>query len=512
MKNAHLIIICSFFFLLASCYEDKGNYTYVPVSGIEISGIDESYILVTGVDTLRLSPTLVTDYPEADLDYRWVIARGTNSGNTVSDKFTYDTIHHQRHLVFPVIESPGVYYLYCRVINRVNGYSAFAKAVLEVGTLYNRGHYILKETDGGDTELDLLLEDGQLLTDILQTTQGAPLPGAPRSLGMLYSKSLVEPDTMVKVKNHCLGVITYSGQAVVYRAFDMYRAFDHHSLFFEEPVDVPYRFYTSAYFCEYLSSAGLYAEHNAGILTAGSTIGKYSFPETDLAGGSDYWAFSVNLWGAVYWDETHHRIAYSNPNGMAYELTSNDFPVPGPDHDCLFIGKYGPDVIRALFRDNVTGEYSLYTVTIAYMRGTPAITGVQPLPSPGPWVEAPLKAANEVTANIIYFVHDNKLHYHDVANNVDHPIDLPALPVGATITHVANRHFNFTDAPAFDYFSIATYANGHYTLQEYNMIGGIPTGDPVFTATGSGRVKQVKYLAPNASYSNFFFRGRDYSR
>ncbi|MDR2413893.1 MAG: hypothetical protein LBD64_02775 [Odoribacteraceae bacterium] len=497
--------------LLVSCYRDKGNYDYTPVSDIEISGLEESYILVTGVDTLRISPLVNTTYPESDLEYRWVLAKSTNSGNTVSDKFTYDTIREQRDLAFPVTEPPGVYYLYCRVNNPRNGYAAFARTTLEIGTLYNRGHYILKETADGNSELDLLLEDGRLLPDILQSTRGATIPGAPRSLGMLYAKSLVDPNSWEKVRNHCLGVVTRAGQAVVYRAFDMYRAFDHQTLFFDEPADVPYKFYTSAYSCEYLSSAGLFSEHNASIMTVGNTAGKYSYPETDVAGGSDHWAYSVNMWGALYWDESNHRLVHGNANGMANELISDDFPMPGATHDCLFAGTYGPDVIHALFRDNSTGEYLLYTITIAFMRGAPAVTAVKSLPDPGRWANAALKASNETSANIVYFVHENRLFYYDVANDAEHAIDIPTLPDGE-ITHVAHRHFNFTDAPAFDYFSIATFANGQYTLQAYQMIGGIPNGEPVLVARGAGKVKQVQYLAPNASYSNFFFRGRAYSR
>ncbi|MDR0544892.1 MAG: hypothetical protein LBG30_06090 [Odoribacteraceae bacterium] len=503
-----ILILC--LAALAACYEDKGNYTYAPVSDIVIENVLPNYILVTGVDTLRVAPKIVTSYPEADLEYWWVIARSTGSANVVSDKFTYDTIHRQRDIALPIAEAPGNYTLYCHAKNRVNAYQTFVKTTLEVGTLYNRGHYILKETADGNTDLDLLTEDGLLVPDVINTTQGAPLPGAPRNLGILYSKFLVDPDTREKVHGHCLGVITCDKEVAVYRAFDMYRAFDHRSLFYEEPDDIPYKFNSSAYGCDYLSSAGAYHEHVAGILTAGSTAGKYALPKTNVTGGSDCWAYSANMWGPLYWDETHHRLVYVNPNGLAYELTSNDFPMPGPTRECLFLGAYGLDYIYGLFRDDA-GNYSLYSVYIQYMRGSPVVRDIQPV-APGRFTAATLRATNERTANIIYFVHDNKLYYYDVANAVEREASVPGLPDDEVITHVANRHFNYDSAPAFDYFSIATYKNGHYKLFAYNMIGGLPTGAPVISASGVGRVKEVKYLAPNAAYMNNFFPGRNYSR
>ncbi|MDR2130058.1 MAG: hypothetical protein LBP56_02615 [Odoribacteraceae bacterium] len=493
------------------CYEDQGNYTYTPISDIEIEGMDETYTLVTGVDTLNITPRLTTTYPDSDLEYRWVLAKSIN--NTVGGEHEYDTLGHERDLSFPVNKAPGVYTLYCYARNRANGYTTFVKSTLEIGTLYSRGHYILKETATGATDLDLLMEDGRLLTDILERTQGAPLPGAPRNLGILYSKFVVDPDTHAKVRVHCLGVITRDKEVAIYRAFDMYKAFDHHTLFFDEPNETPYRFYTTAQSCDYLASAGVYTEHNAGIMTAGTSVGKYSFPKTDAAGGSDCWAYCPNIWGAIYWDETHHRVLYANASGMAYELTSTDFPMPGSDHECLFMGAYGVNIVYGLFRDTSGPDaYYLYTFTTAYQRGAPAVTGVQAVAPASKLLSATLRATNEKTANIIYFVHDNKAYYHDVTNGTEHALEIPGLPADETITAIANRHFNYAEAPAFDYFSVATWKNGSYKLLTYLMIGGLPNGDAVLTATGTGKIKTVQYLAPGAGYSNVFFAGRSYSR
>jgi hypothetical protein len=203
---------------------------------------------------------------------------------------------------------------------------------------------------------------------------------------------------------------------------------------------------------------------------------------------------------------------------MAYELLSNTFTMPDANYECLFMGTHSTTAtmnaaVYCLFHNKITNIDYMYIIRTSFM-GVPSLAEVQTLApaSSGKLMSATMWATNEKTAEIIYFVNNNKLYYYGISDATENEINVQGLPLDETITYVSNRHYSLAAAPAFDYFAIATYKEGKYKLFMYNMVGGLPNGDPVYSATGSGKVKQVQYLAPNYSYSDNFFWARDYSR
>lgn len=498
MKHIPFLISLWAVCLLSGCDKDGDTYNYSPISDIKIDSISAKYTCVMGVDTLKITPEITTGYAESELEYSWVLLR---SGG---DR---DTLSHEQALSFPIVEPPGTYTLYYYVKNSANGYAAFSKISLEVVTMYSRGHFILKETVAGNTDLDLLLEDRQLITDVLEKTQGAALSGKPRQLGILYNKWIIDPNTLNRVRAQSLGIITYDKEVAIFRAFDMYKAFDHSSMFFEEPGGTPYLFYTGYYNNAYLSGDGIY--HLSMNTTAS---GKLGYPvDEDLSGGSDYWAWCLNPLGLVYWDESNRRLIYTNHNNVPTAVTSTTFAIPDADDDCLFIGTYGTQIVYALCRDNGTNTYNLYTFTATRSLSPPVLTDVKTISSSSKIVSASLRASNEKTANVIYFVHNNQPYYYDVVNDAEHALTIPGLPADETITYISNRYYYFWSAFDFDYFVVATEKNGQYKLFMYNMVGGLPNGEPVLMATGIGKVKEVDFLGP-AFDSTYFLLGCNYSR
>lgn len=493
MKNKLSILIAILF--ITSCYVDKGNYDYTPISDIVIEGVENSYLKISAVDTLKILPVLNSTYNESDLEYTWLM---------MDSKFNFDTLSREKDLSYKVKESPGTYQIIFIVKNRPNGYYVHSTSSLSVVTEYSRGHYILKEDASGNTDFDLLLDDGRLISNILLTTQGSSLQGKPRSMGLLYSKQFIDPDLLTKTSAHCLGVITYDNKVNIYRAFDMRHLFDHSSMFFEEPDDVPYKFLTGMNRNIYLSNNGTYSSD-----VSQQGTGKLGFPIGE-SGGSDFWALSPSLRGMVYWDETKSRILWNNSNGIASVLTDAVYPTANLNFDCLFMGNYR-EVIYSLFRDKLNlARLVLYRITTSTASSPPKVNKIVEIAATSKMHGATLFASNQYTADIIYFVNNNKLYYYDAVNNAEYELAATGLPAGETITFISNREYT-SGSPIFDYLTIGTYTNGTYNLYMYNIIGGQPNGSPVRTISGTGKIKETHYLGTTFSILDLVVRRR-YSR
>lgn len=479
---------------ITSCYLDKGNYDYTKISDIEISGIETSYAKVSAIDTLKIDPIITSTYGD-NLEFRWVI---------FDDQLIADTIGRTKNLKYFVNKGVGNYTIYLYAKSKTNGYYVHKLTSLTVGTLFTRGHYILKEDASGNTDMDLLLDDGRLVPNILMTTQGSTLSGKPRSMGILYNKQFVDPVRLTKVKAHCLGIITTNKKVSVLRASDMKSLFNHSTMFFDEPVDTPYKFLTGMWSNIYLSDKGTYASY-----TGSQGTGKLGFPSGE-SGGSDYWAVSPSLAGMVYWDETNSRILWNNYNGDASILTDLIYPTTNLNYNCLFMGNYR-GVVYSLLRDKTnSARLVLYRITTTSMSAPPKVNKVVEINATSKMHGATMFASNQYTAEIIYFVNNNKLYYYDAVNNAEYEIIAAGLPANETITFVSNRQYTVA-TPNFDYLTIGTYLSGTYKLYMYNMIGGQPNGSPDRTASGTGKIKETHYLGTSFGTSDLTM-GRRYSR
>ncbi len=496
MMKKYKVIIISLLanITILSCYVDKGNYEYTPISDIEISGIETSYSKISAIDTLKISPIITSSYGN-NLEYTWLIYDASNK---------VDTLGKEKNLSFFITKPSGNYAIYLYVKSKANGYYVHANTSLTVGTQFTRGHYILKENSAGNTDMDLLLDDDRFMSNILQNTQGEALSGAPRSLGILYGKQIIDPVTLNKTSTHCLGVITYNKKVSILRASDMRKIFDHSTMFYEEPTETPYKLLTGFWANKYLSSLGTYSTN---VTTPGSGI--LGFP-SGVPGGSDHWAFSSSLWGMVYWDETNNRILWNNYNGQASVINDVNYATSNLNYNCLFMGAF-KGVVYGLFRDksNSTKLY-LYRLTTSSSSRPPVVNKVTEIVTTSKLHSATLFACNQFSAEIIYFVSNNKLYYYDAVNNAEYEINAQGLPSNETITFIANRRYTIT-TPNFDYFTVATYNSGTYKVFMYNMVGGLPNGLPVRTKSGTGKVKETHYLGTYFDYFDLVM-GRWYSR
>ena len=57
--------------LMASCFEDKGNYDYTEFTSQEIANVEDSYSKISFQDTLYITPEITP--ANAEYDYLWTL-------------------------------------------------------------------------------------------------------------------------------------------------------------------------------------------------------------------------------------------------------------------------------------------------------------------------------------------------------------------------------------------------------------------------------------------------------
>lgn len=486
MKSIKYLLLVILAVSLFSCYKDEGNYDYTDVGDIEIADFTTGMQFVSGLDTLKISPQISSEFSSANLEYRWLL---------YNDKNEVDTIGTERNLDYPVNLGTGDYSVYLYVKNTENGLYRHTSTVISVITAYSQGFYLLKEVSGGYTDLDLFKADGTLISDVLLKTQGNPVQGEPFSLGILYDHPFIDPDTQTKTYGTCLGLVTASGKAEIYRTSDMAKMFDQQTMYYGESTDIPYKFFTTMYYDGYLSSGGLYTQS-----LASSGSGLYGYPDGSLGGGEHY-AYMMNSLGMIYWNDNTKQVIYTNYAQTPKVLSTMAYATSASNYECVYMGPC-PKGAYGLFKDTSTSKLYLYYFTVASAFAVPKMSKYVEVTSSSLLYNASVIGSNERVAQFIYFVNGNKTYCYDATSNAEFPVSFDGLPENEEITYFTNRFDYNTDEP-FDYIDVATYKDGKYKLYMYETVGGLPAGEPVLSAEGEGKLKEVHYL--NRSTPDLFW-------
>ena len=141
--------------MLASCFDDKGNYSYGPINEVSIRGFgnrDTTLSLLYLVDTLRIAANLECsmDREVSDENYtwRWELEDKQN--------FHKKIIAETRLLEFPMNVTPGKYELHLRVKDKHTGIVQSVSEPLNVELTYSKGLLVLGDRENGDVQLDMV--------------------------------------------------------------------------------------------------------------------------------------------------------------------------------------------------------------------------------------------------------------------------------------------------------------------------------------------------------------------
>jgi hypothetical protein len=127
-----------------------GNYDYQEINELKIKGISSTYVVRTGIDTLRITPNLEGSLDESDLsryDFHWILREGPR---------VLDTLSRKKDLEYPVKLEAVPYDLFYRVKDRITGVTWIANTKIDVSTAYSRGLLLMGENEEGYAEAEML--------------------------------------------------------------------------------------------------------------------------------------------------------------------------------------------------------------------------------------------------------------------------------------------------------------------------------------------------------------------
>lgn len=490
-----LLIGLSFSAALISCAFDDSAIADELIPGITIGELSENGFTVVSFEGNRLEVTanVTTTYPENELTYNWylidVAQEGVYHGTDTDYHFDRQQIGTGRTLSYEVNLSPGEYTLVLEV-TAANGYTVTKTATLNAVTNFTQGFYILKETDEGKTELDLLNNsDGEFMQNLLTNVHGSPLPAAPQNLSTAYAHCYIDTERNEPASANLVTVTTQDGRIWAMRTSDLKPVLDNDNLLFTEmgAEEQPYRI-VSGYFGNYLiSDQGIRYQWNATMTSKGS--GKYGI--TSEIAATPHICYDNSSGNLFFWDDQSHSIATCDYNGTASFVEDEHYKVTGLARmTCSAVGYNAATGYIVFVLSTLDGsQKQLVLLTSGFGAGASVESmralRVNKLNSASTFSVAYYSAA------LLYGVVDNKIYGLDLNSYTEQEITAHGIGDDEQIVYISNQ---CEASGLFDYFVIGTKKGSNYTLRFYQLLGGQPDGDPVYTLHGTGTPRAIHYI------------------
>lgn len=479
--------------LLSACFSDDSSVGgYIEEIVIDDFGELAPVVSYSG-KKLEVTPAIESGYPE--LAYKWSIVPEQDSNG---DLIQPEVIGEERNLSYEVNLAPGEYILKLEVTAIENGYTVSRTADVLVTTQFSQGFYILKETDDGNTDVDLWQEDGMLNENLLSKVRdGGPMQGKPRNLSIAYNHWYIDTDDNCMKYDHLLSVISQSGDINMFRTTDLKRVFDRTNLLYGEMEadEQPYAVVHGVWSVYYLSNRGMRSNYAGDMGDSSKGSGKYGIPGM-ATGGSVHLAWGdSNCYHIVWWDESGSRFYLVDYNGGVTEATDAEgIPVDMSAYECVAAGTsyVSGGVSCFVMQDKETKARAVYTV------GSDGVVSELSAVSPSSCLaKAELISVNGPDATWIYCVDGNKLYGYDWNTGEEVSMPLSGIPADETIQYVSNQYMGMYGMMwNMDYLIVGTSKGGSdYHLYFYNMLGGLPDGQPEKSVSGTGKVKSVRYAS-----------------
>lgn len=497
-------------FALCGCINDDSTLSDNSIKEINISGIEKDYAVVayTG-QHLKIEPT-VTD--GGDLDYLWYVINSKTGTTTASgDTIQPTIIGHEKNLDYEVNLAPDNYQLRLEAKDKATGIKTYKYCSLTVSTAFTHGFYIMKQTAEGNTDIDVLNEDGTLSQDIIAKTSGSAMAGKPLDLCMLYNSCYINDESDEMETVDAVSVTTDANNFKIFRNTDLKSIFDRSNVLFET-MDANEKVYGFTYTLltghVMFTSAG--PRNAAGLsFSSSANSGKYGNPLNDIEGGS-FFCHDIPSYGGVFvWDSKTHSLFSMDYNGYSSPLlyedqSGSDVTQDLTDYDCVAAGYnlMNSESTAVFIIDNKkTGDRYLYQTESSFFQMY--LKSRTKVPSDFHLAKASTFSVNASSAKYIYCIDDNKIYATVFSGDELSEVEVPTqVPAGEKITYVGNQFYSSD----FNYLVVGTQNGAQYKLYFFKLVGGAPNGKAVLTTEGTGEVKSVKYLH-NGFDSNMWMFG-----
>ena len=147
MKLIHTITAALCVVLMASCYEDEGNYDYHDINEVTITGVPTRQE-IDRLETLTITPELegtLYGKDESQYEYLWELNK--------------KVISTEKNLSYEVTNSTGSYTLRLSVIDKENKTKAFAVTTLVVNSSTSSDGILVVSHRNGEADLSYLRLD-----------------------------------------------------------------------------------------------------------------------------------------------------------------------------------------------------------------------------------------------------------------------------------------------------------------------------------------------------------------
>lgn len=149
MKTLKYLFMLVLPWWIMSCVDDKGNYNYMEVNGIQIDSVKTTYDCIGGVDTLKIAPDLSStlNLDGGEYAYSWYICEGVHEHMEIGNEL---------NLNYKVTLGAGSYRLYLEITDKSTGLKWLTYTTLNVSTYNTRGFLVWGEDQNGYARLDMI--------------------------------------------------------------------------------------------------------------------------------------------------------------------------------------------------------------------------------------------------------------------------------------------------------------------------------------------------------------------
>lgn len=479
----------------SACTEDNSSMGTGQLNEIEVEGLAED-INVASYQGINLKdlihPTVITSLSEDQLAYAWYLYSNEGSDGPYKDY----QIATGKEVDYEVNLPSGTYTLVFEVTNTETGYAKIVESTIHTTTSFSKGFYILKETSEGTTELDMMNDDG-MIHDLISTLSGAPMQGKPHNLVMMYSGAYIDTETNKTATTNLLFAISDAGKLKGYRTEDMQEIFNNDNLFYSGTMPAserPGTLVTGPTGNFYFSNSGV--RYYVTMTSYGGSAGKFGYPVG--ATGSKYVQVINAIMGYIYWDNADHQLMLVDYNGMGSTPLEPAEGVEYPDDlECISscVSLTAGTVAWFLCEQPSTGNrYLLKTTSSQYVDEAIQIDPSSHL------AHSTVQSGNGISASYIYCIDDGKVYAHSLTDGSETNVPLSGIPSGEDVTFLTNQWLNFSSLSTdynFDNLIVGTQTGDTYKLYFYDGLnGGMPINAATKTASGTGKVKCVRFVSP----------------
>ncbi len=504
----YLLSLCSLIF--ASCYEDKGNYTYTELNHTEVTGIDSLYTCNIR-ERISITPQVNSADKNRNYEYMWMCY------DKKDFKRPIDTLSVQKDLDWQVTLPLSSYVLIFAYRDTETGVTDYVYSSLSVESRFSRGWYVLKEQNN-KTDIDRFF-GGKKDENLLVQIQGSAMEGRPRSLGFTDKYTWLDASTGEQSKGNKCFLLASENEMRITRILDMKQVGDFNAMFFENPPQKkPQKWYEGSEESGLINDGKLYAY---SIRTGEFGISKLEFPKEGDYELSEVMTKNATMYPLLF-DLRSHRFCTSVKGQNALAFFENDgqskYGDTYPEHVPIYAGFLDEGMWEGgkgyvVMQHKTDRSRSLFYFDMACLIGWDdnflknRITDIQPIAADSRMATASCFGMNRAF-RMLYFAVGDKLYYYDLLNKEEHEVyrtdGQTAVPAGERIVMIKHIVFDYQDyldeniKENVDRLAIATSDGNSYKLYLFETAANKLKNDPEVYA-GMGLPTELIYTSPYLS-------------